>query len=235
MIVSQLDRRTVLKVGGAVAVVSLAGCSDTNDPDATVSPTTSSPSASGTPTTSAPSATRTTPSSTLDGVRHPVRSGRDPPSASAAVPNWNSFARSLKGRLYLPASAGYAASHQLFNPRWDSVQPAAVVKAAATADVQKAIEFARANKLVLRAEERRSLVRRRIHHQQGHDGRRRRARRDELLERRPDRRRRRPPVRRPRVPRQVRAFAADGHLPDRRRRRARAGRRRWASTPAPSD
>ena len=120
---SQLDRRTLLKAGAAVAVVSLAGCSDTNDPDATVSPTTSSASASSTPTT--------------------------PPSVSAAAPNWNSFARSLKGRLYLPASSGYAASHQLFNPRWDSVQPAAVVKAATTADVQKAIEFARANKLVL--------------------------------------------------------------------------------------
>ncbi|HET6987709.1 MAG TPA: FAD-binding oxidoreductase [Kribbella sp.] len=68
---------------------------------------------------------------------------------AAATPNWNSFARSLKGRLYLPASAGYAASHQLFNPRWDTVQPAAVVKAANATDVQKAINFARANKLVM--------------------------------------------------------------------------------------
>ncbi|WP_328520008.1 FAD-dependent oxidoreductase [Kribbella sp. NBC_00359] len=146
---SHLDRRTLLRAGGAVAVVSLAGCSDTNDPDATVDPTTSSASASSTPTTSAPSATRTTPSSTPTESITPSDPAETPPSGSAAVPNWNSFARSLKGRLYLPASAGYAASHQLFNPRWDSVQPAAVVKAATTADVQRAIEFARGNKLVL--------------------------------------------------------------------------------------
>ncbi|MEU4293224.1 FAD-binding oxidoreductase [Kribbella sp. NPDC026596] len=68
---------------------------------------------------------------------------------TAAGPNWNSFARSLKGRLYLAASPGYASSHLLFNPRWDSVLPTAVVKAANATDVQKAINFARANKLVL--------------------------------------------------------------------------------------
>ena len=68
---------------------------------------------------------------------------------AAAAPNWNSFARSLTGRLYLPASSGYASSHLLFNPRWDAVQPGAVVKAANATDVQKAINFARANKMVL--------------------------------------------------------------------------------------
>ncbi|MEV5967727.1 FAD-binding oxidoreductase [Kribbella sp. NPDC051952] len=67
----------------------------------------------------------------------------------AAAPNWNSFARSLAGRLYLQASAGYANTHLLFNPRWDAVRPTAVVKAANATDVQKAINFARANKLVL--------------------------------------------------------------------------------------
>jgi FAD/FMN-containing dehydrogenase len=68
---------------------------------------------------------------------------------AAAAPNWNSFARSLKGRLYLPASSGYAGSHLLFNPRWDVVKPAAVVKAANATDVQRSILFAKANKLVL--------------------------------------------------------------------------------------
>ncbi|MEU4605891.1 FAD-binding oxidoreductase [Kribbella sp. NPDC023972] len=68
---------------------------------------------------------------------------------TAAAPNWNSFSRSLKGRLFMPSTAGYAAAHQLFNPRWDSVQPAAVVKAANATDVQKAINFARGNKLVM--------------------------------------------------------------------------------------
>ncbi|GAB2649391.1 FAD-binding oxidoreductase [Kribbella swartbergensis] len=67
---------------------------------------------------------------------------------TAAAPNWNSFARSLKGRLFMPSTSGYPAAHQLFNPRWDSVQPAAVVKAANATDVQRSINFARANRLV---------------------------------------------------------------------------------------
>ncbi|MGW6200165.1 FAD-binding oxidoreductase [Kribbella sp. NPDC055110] len=71
------------------------------------------------------------------------------PALTSTAPNWNAFARSLKGRLYLPSTSGYAAAHQLFNPRWDSVRPTAVVKAANAADVQKAINFARTNRLVL--------------------------------------------------------------------------------------
>jgi FAD/FMN-containing dehydrogenase len=97
--VSQLDRRSFLKAGAALALTS---CSDTK------------------------TATATT-----------------------AAPNWNSFSRSLNGRLFMPSTSGYPAAHQLFNPRWDSVQPAAVVKAANATDVQKAINFARVNKLVM--------------------------------------------------------------------------------------
>ncbi|HWD83292.1 MAG TPA: FAD-binding protein, partial [Kribbella sp.] len=105
---SQFDRRTVLRAGGAIAAAALTSCSD--------------------------------PKKASAGAAN---------NLTAAAPNWNSFARSLKGRLYLPASSGYASSHLLFNPRWDSVQPGAVVKAANATDVQKAINFARANKMVL--------------------------------------------------------------------------------------
>ncbi|MET7280227.1 FAD-binding oxidoreductase [Kribbella sp. NPDC005582] len=69
---------------------------------------------------------------------------------TAAAPNWNRLSRSLQGgKLFMPSTSGYAAAHQLFNPRWDSVQPAAVVRAARTADVISTINFARDNKLVL--------------------------------------------------------------------------------------
>jgi len=68
---------------------------------------------------------------------------------TSAAPDWNSFARSLKGRLFRPGQTGYAASHQLFNPRWDAVQPAGVVRAANPADVRTSIQFARKNRLVL--------------------------------------------------------------------------------------
>ncbi|WP_433159150.1 FAD-binding oxidoreductase [Kribbella sp. CA-247076] len=107
----QLDRRTFLKAGAAVA---LTGCSDSEPATATPKPT-----------------------------------GTTRPTAAAAAPNWNSFARSLKGRLFLPSTSGYAAAHQLFNPRWDATRPAAVVKAVNATDVQRSITFARANRLVM--------------------------------------------------------------------------------------
>ncbi|HZX03799.1 FAD-dependent oxidoreductase [Kribbella sp.] len=153
---SLLDRRTVLMAGAAVT---LAGCGNAKkDAGGTPSPS-QTPSATATPTVSRTASSSTVPSSTVPSSTTPASTSvpatapsstpisSDP--AVTAAPNWNSFARSLKGRLYLPASSGYAAAHQLFNPRWDSVRPAAVVKAATTADVQKAILFARANKLVL--------------------------------------------------------------------------------------
>ncbi|MFI5733381.1 FAD-binding oxidoreductase [Kribbella sp. NPDC051587] len=99
---SQLDRRTVLKAGGAAAAAVAL--------------------------TAAPEAM----------------------AAATAAPNWNRLSRSLQGgKLFMPSTPGYAAAHQLFNPRWDSVQPAAVVRAAKTADVISTINFARDNKLVL--------------------------------------------------------------------------------------
>jgi FAD/FMN-containing dehydrogenase len=68
---------------------------------------------------------------------------------TASAPDWNGFARSLKGRLFRPGQTGYDASHQLFNPRWDAVQPAGVVRAANATDVRTSIQFARKNRLVL--------------------------------------------------------------------------------------
>ncbi|TCC30109.1 FAD-binding oxidoreductase [Kribbella speibonae] len=134
---SLLDRRTVLIAGVAVT---LAGCGDSKDTGSTTSPS-QTPSTAPSTTTAAPTtAAPTTPSGT------PSTSA---PTQTAAGPNWNALAGSLKGRLYLPSTSGYAAAHQLFNPRWDSVRPTAVVKAAGPADVQHAINFARTNKLVL--------------------------------------------------------------------------------------
>ena len=100
---SQVDRRTLLKGGGALATIALAGCTDT--PPANAGP--------------------------------------------AAGPDWAALKRSLKGTLVRPGESAYAASHQLFNPRWDLIQPAAVVRAAGGADVSQAILFARKNKLAL--------------------------------------------------------------------------------------
>ncbi|HEY3556594.1 MAG TPA: FAD-binding oxidoreductase [Kribbella sp.] len=142
---SLLDRRTVLMAGGAIAAVTVASCGDAkNDAGGTTASQSQTPS-----TTTSPSSTpTTTPPSTTAPPTKPSRT----PSTSAptsTTPNWNTFAKSLKGRLYLASTSGYAAAHQLFNPRWDSVRPTAVVKAATAGDVQKAIDFARTSKLVL--------------------------------------------------------------------------------------
>lgn len=119
------DRRAVLKAGSAFAAVALTGCSDTKSAEA--GPDSPPPSASpDRPPSSGPTATDTT----------------------TAAPDWSGLARSLKGRLYLPGSSGYAGSHQLFNPRWDTVRPAGVVKAANPADVRKSVLFGRKNNLV---------------------------------------------------------------------------------------
>jgi len=107
MSVSQVDRRTFLKTGGALAAVALTSCSDTK----------------------------------------PTRAGSPSARTVVAGPDWNGFKRSLEGTLTLPGDTGYAAAHQLFNPRWDSVQPAAVVRAANPNDIRAAILFARKYKL----------------------------------------------------------------------------------------
>ena len=69
-----------------------------------------------------------------EGRRHPR-----PPSAA----DWAALAAGLDGSLVRPDSAGFAAAHELYDPRWDSVKPAAVVRAAGAADVAEAISFAR--------------------------------------------------------------------------------------------
>ncbi|QNE16656.1 FAD-binding oxidoreductase [Kribbella qitaiheensis] len=103
---SQIDRRTLLKAGGALAAVALTSCSDTKA--ATAGP---------------------------DGL-------------TAAAPDWAGFTKGLTGKLYRPGETGYAAAHQVFNPRFDSIQPAGVVRISTVDDVRESILFARKNKLV---------------------------------------------------------------------------------------
>jgi FAD/FMN-containing dehydrogenase len=102
-----VDRRTVLKAGGALAAFALTGCSD------------SKPAGAGTQSLTA-----------------------------AAGPDWNGLRRGLNGKLYRPGETGYAAAHQLFNPRFDSVRPAGVVRITTVDDVREAVLFARKNGLV---------------------------------------------------------------------------------------
>ncbi|MFC0623939.1 FAD-dependent oxidoreductase [Kribbella deserti] len=108
-----VNRRTLLKAGGALAALAAAGC--TESPSGHASPSIA-PIAPGGPDV-------------------------------AAAPDWAGFGRGLDGRFYRPGSSGYAGAHQLFNPRFDSVQPAGVVKAATIADIRESVAFARKNRL----------------------------------------------------------------------------------------
>ncbi|HET6741299.1 MAG TPA: FAD-binding oxidoreductase, partial [Kribbella sp.] len=114
---SLLDRRTVLIAGGAAAAATIAGCGDAKK-DAG-----STPGPSQTPSETPTSAPSSTSPPTKPGTTPPTKLTTAPPSSA---PNWNALAKSLKGKLYLASTSGYAAAHQLFNPRWDSVRPTAV-------------------------------------------------------------------------------------------------------------
>ncbi len=74
----------------------------------------------------------------------PQSSPSPKPSAQPSPTNadWSALAKSLQGTLVRPGEAQYAAAHQLFDPRFDSIQPAAVAYCASPADVQQCLAFA---------------------------------------------------------------------------------------------
>ncbi len=57
--------------------------------------------------------------------------------------DWSALANSLKGTLVRPDSPQYANAHQLFDPRYDNVLPAAIAYCAAPMDVQACLTFVR--------------------------------------------------------------------------------------------
>ncbi|HEY5335031.1 MAG TPA: FAD-binding oxidoreductase, partial [Mycobacteriales bacterium] len=69
----------------------------------------------------------------------------------AAPVDWDALRRKLSGTLRVPGDTGYAATYQLFNRRFDGIQPAGVVSARSVADVQAAVAFARAHGLPVTA------------------------------------------------------------------------------------
>jgi FAD/FMN-containing dehydrogenase len=71
------------------------------------------------------------------------------PSSTPTPADWKALAESLSGKLLRPGDAGYPAAHQLFDPAWDSVLPAAVTECATPADVATTLKFAERFKLPL--------------------------------------------------------------------------------------
>ncbi|MFI5777319.1 FAD-binding oxidoreductase [Nocardia sp. NPDC051570] len=78
-----------------------------------------------------------------------------PPLAStgsaAGQANWSQLERQLQGRVVLAGDADYGMAKQIFNTRFDSETPAAVVQVATVEDVAAAMSFAGANNLTVAA------------------------------------------------------------------------------------
>src|SRR5436305_11563078 len=64
-------------------------------------------------------------------------------TASAGKPDWSALAKSLQGTLILPNNPQYTVAHQLFDPRFDHILPAAIAYCTSAADVQASLAFAR--------------------------------------------------------------------------------------------
>jgi FAD/FMN-containing dehydrogenase len=55
--------------------------------------------------------------------------------------DWSALARSLQGTLIRPDNSQYSVAHQLFNPRFDGILPAAIASCVSLADVQTCLSF----------------------------------------------------------------------------------------------
>jgi FAD/FMN-containing dehydrogenase len=63
--------------------------------------------------------------------------------AAPTEADWSALGQSLKGTLIRPNSPQYGVARQLFDPRFDTVRPAAIAYSATSGDVQTCLAFAR--------------------------------------------------------------------------------------------
>jgi len=111
--VGRLSRRDVLRLAAVSTAATLTGCTVSGQHTSTGTRT---PSVSASPATSA---------------------------GTPKAPQWHTLHGKLEGRLVQRGQTGYRQARELFNPRFDSIQPQAVAYCATAADVQRAVEFAR--------------------------------------------------------------------------------------------
>jgi FAD/FMN-containing dehydrogenase len=73
--------------------------------------------------------------------------GHEAPTAAA----WAALGRSLGGRVVVPSDPSYPTDKQLYNERFDDIEPAAIAYCSSPTDVQRCLEFARAHSVALAA------------------------------------------------------------------------------------
>src|SRR5579884_84971 len=71
----------------------------------------------------------------------PTKQPAPTPHSSPTDADWSALARSLQGNLIRPDNPRYPVAHQLFNPRFDSILPAAIAYCVSPADVQACLAF----------------------------------------------------------------------------------------------
>lgn len=74
-------------------------------------------------------------------TRRPAATATHAPTPAGA--DWTALANQLQGTLIRPGSSRYTTAHQLFNTRFDTIQPAAIAYCASPADVQACLAFTR--------------------------------------------------------------------------------------------
>jgi FAD/FMN-containing dehydrogenase len=90
------------------------------------------------------STTRVIPSGVASVLAAPGSVGAAPLAADPVTDAaWRAFGRTLTGTLVRAGSPAYDTAKRLFEPRFDSMHPQAVVECASVADVQRSISFAR--------------------------------------------------------------------------------------------
>jgi FAD/FMN-containing dehydrogenase len=87
-----------------------------------------------------PAATSTPPS-----IPTPSTPSSPPPSTPAGPRDLASLKKTLGDKLILPADNRYPAASQLFDPRFDTVHPAAIAKCTSPDDVTTCLQFAKAS------------------------------------------------------------------------------------------
>ena len=73
------------------------------------------------------------------------------PTGPPTDADWTALASRLSGEAVRPGDPSYAAAARLFNPRFDSILPAAVVYCGSASDVQRTVAFARTHQLPIAA------------------------------------------------------------------------------------
>jgi len=118
-----MDRRTLLMLCAPGAVPGLLAACGT---EATVSVNVTS-----------------TPTSRPSHTPHPhtTKPSSPTPQPSPTDADWSALASNLRGTLIRPGNSQYPVAHQLFNPRFDGILPAAIAYCSSLADVQTCLSF----------------------------------------------------------------------------------------------